>query len=60
MIFHLSTKEEQDYMARTFKEIDIDGNGEISKEELYKGYQRLYSATMSQEEIKYEVELLWT
>jgi Ca2+-binding EF-hand superfamily protein len=49
MIFHLSTKEEQDYMARTFKEIDIDGNGEISKEELLKGYQRLYSATMSQE-----------
>jgi len=34
MIFHLSTKEEQDYMAKTFKVLDLDGNGKISKEEL--------------------------
>ena len=59
MIFHLSTKEEQDYMAKSFKVIDIDGNGKISKEELMKGYKRLYNDKMTEDEIKFEVDLLW-
>lgn len=46
-------------MAKTFKAIDLDGNGNISKEELLKGYKRLYSNKLSDEEITKEVDLHW-
>jgi Ca2+-binding EF-hand superfamily protein len=42
MVFQLSSKEELDKMANAFKQIDINQNGLISKEELLKGYIRLY------------------
>jgi hypothetical protein len=36
MFFHLSTREDLDSMQKTFKALDIDGNGKITKEELDK------------------------
>jgi Ca2+-binding EF-hand superfamily protein len=35
MVLHLSTREELDQLAKTFKSFDSDGNGCISKEEMF-------------------------
>jgi Ca2+-binding EF-hand superfamily protein len=51
MVFHLSTREELDYMQKTFKALDLDGNGKITKEELHKGYIRLYETQKSLEDV---------
>ena len=59
MVLHLSTKEELDYLAKTFKAFDTDGNGCISKEEMFEAYKRLYSEKMSEEEITNELDILW-
>jgi|LauGreDrversion4_2_1035121.scaffolds.fasta_scaffold361669_1 calcium-dependent protein kinase len=59
MVMHLSTKEELDYLAKTFKAFDIDGNGCISKEEMFHGYKRLYGEKMSEEQIAHELDVLW-
>ncbi len=59
MVLHLSTKEELDYLSKTFKAFDSDGNGCISKEEMFDGYKRLYSEKMTEEEIANELDILW-
>lgn len=59
MVFQLSSKDELDQLSNTFKMLDIDGNGQISKDELLQGYLSLYSDQMSREEIELEVDLLW-
>ncbi len=52
MVFHLSTKDELEQLTKTFKAIDLDGNGNISKDELFEGYKRLYAEKMTEDEIK--------
>ena len=42
MVFQLSSKEELEQLSNTFKAIDKDGNGAISKDELLAGYMDLY------------------
>jgi Ca2+-binding EF-hand superfamily protein len=59
MVFHLSTREELDSMQKTFKALDLDGNGKITKEELHHGYIRLYETHKSLEDVKEEVNLIW-
>jgi calcium-dependent protein kinase len=59
MVFHLSTEEEMEYMQKTFKAIDLDGNGKISKNELLKGYIRLYQPKLTEEDVREEVDLIW-
>jgi Ca2+-binding EF-hand superfamily protein len=51
MVFHLSTREELDSMQKTFKALDIDGNGKITKEELHKGYIRLFQPEKTLEDV---------
>ena len=43
----------------TFRAIDRDGNGTISKDELLKGYMELYKGKMKDSEIIEEVEAIW-
>jgi Ca2+-binding EF-hand superfamily protein len=42
MVFQLSTKEELSQLENTFKMIDKNGNGLISKGELREGYIKMY------------------
>ena len=39
----------------TFKTFDKNGNGTVSKEELFEGYKEIYGNKMSMEEINKEV-----
>jgi calcium-dependent protein kinase len=59
MVLHLSTKDELDFMQKTFKAFDLDGNGVITKDELFQGYKRLYSDKLSEDDIKKELDVLW-
>lgn len=43
----------------TFKAIDKDGNGTISKDELLQGYLELYRGKMNEKDIRAEVEKIW-
>jgi Ca2+-binding EF-hand superfamily protein len=38
----LSDKSEQEELYQTFKAMDINGDGKISREELLKGYKQIY------------------
>jgi Ca2+-binding EF-hand superfamily protein len=42
MVFQLSSKKDLDFLANTFKMIDKNGNGQISKDEFAEGYTILY------------------
>ena len=44
MVFQLSTKDELTELENTFKMIDKNGNGLISKDELLQGYLDMYSS----------------
>ena len=41
---------------KTFKALDKNGNGTISKEELVAGYKEIYGAKMTDDEINREVD----
>lgn len=49
MVNYLTTKEEQKAMLATFKELDTDGNGTLSREELLVGYTKLVGAEKAKE-----------
>lgn len=59
MVFQLSSPEEIRQLEDTFKLIDTDSNGLISKDELHEGYKRIYWGRLSEEEIRLEVDMLW-
>lgn len=44
----------------TFKAIDTNGNGTISKDELLEGYMDIYKGKMKEEDIRDEVERIWS
>jgi len=49
---HLSSKEEKEEMKNLFQAIDEDQNGVLTRDELVKGYKRLYGEIVSEEEIE--------
>ena len=42
MVVQLETSEEQLYMGKVFRELDKDGNGVLTPEELKEGYLVIY------------------
>lgn len=51
----MTTKEEQEQLYKSFKAIDKNSDGKISKDELIQAYRELYKH-MSDDEIKAEAE----
>ena len=45
----MSTKKEQEELYKTFKAMDLNGDGKISKDELFKGYKKIYKTYDDQE-----------
>eukprot|EP00829_Urostomides_striatus_P010151 TRINITY_DN2333_c0_g1_i7.p1 TRINITY_DN2333_c0_g1~~TRINITY_DN2333_c0_g1_i7.p1 ORF type:complete len:457 (-),score=119.21 TRINITY_DN2333_c0_g1_i7:50-1348(-) len=44
IVTHMMSKEEQQELEKTFKSIDENGDGRLSREELIKGYTKLYES----------------
>ncbi len=59
IVCNLSTKKEQEELYKTFKSMDKNGDGKITKEELLQGYKEIYTAK-SEEELKEEVNKFFT
>jgi len=51
IVSQLTTKKEQEELVNTFKAFDKNGNGTISKDELYEGYKEIYGNKLSPEEL---------
>ena len=58
MVCQLSTKEEQDRLYKSFKALDKNSDGKISREELIEGYKKIYKH-MSEEDIIKEADRLF-
>lgn len=54
----MSTKEEQDRLYKSFKALDKNSDGKISKEELIEGYKQIYK-NMSEEDVIKEATRLF-
>ena len=54
----MSTKEEQDRLYKSFKAIDKNSDGKISREELIEGYKKIYK-NMSEEDVVKEADRLF-
>ncbi|KAL4466461.1 hypothetical protein ABPG73_019079 [Tetrahymena malaccensis] len=52
LVNYVSTKEEKDQLLKTFKQLDTDGDGMLSQEELLNGYKKIMSAVQAEEEVK--------
>lgn len=48
---HLTSKEEKRDLEKIFKAMDIDGNGELSKEEVLAGYEEHFGISISEEAV---------
>jgi calcium-dependent protein kinase len=56
IVSQLTTKKEQEELMNTFKTFDKNGNGTISKDELYEGYKEIYGNKMTPDELQAEVD----
>lgn len=48
---HLTKDEEKRDLDKIFKEIDIDGDGNLSKEEILLGYEKHFGIPISEEQV---------
>jgi len=54
----LSTKEEKQQLIDTFKKLDTNGDGVLSREEILEGYRQLMSDEEAQEEVNKIMEMV--
>jgi calcium-dependent protein kinase len=47
----LLTKQEKEKLAKIFKDIDVNGDGKLSKEEIMNGFDKYFNKTMNEEEV---------
>lgn len=58
MVCQMASKEEQTRLYQSFKALDKNSDGKISKEEMLEGYKKIYQH-MSDEQIIEEVDRLF-
>lgn len=51
MANYLTQDDEKEALAKVFEEIDLDGSGTLSKEELFLCYERHFGAPITKEEV---------
>ena len=54
----MTSKEDNEEMEKTFRALDTDGNGVLSREELVVGYQKMMVGSSEQEVDKIVDELI--
>jgi Ca2+-binding EF-hand superfamily protein len=60
IVFHLSSKKDQGKVIKTFKALDRDSNGNISRDEFYELYAKLpKSKGLTAYQIELEVDMIW-
>lgn len=60
IVFHLSSKKDLGKVIKTFKALDRDGNGHISRDEFYELYAKLpKSKGLTANQIELEVDMIW-
>mmetsp|Transcript_33829 Transcript_33829/g.32943 ORF Transcript_33829/g.32943 Transcript_33829/m.32943 type:complete len:178 (-) Transcript_33829:46-579(-) len=55
IVCNLSTKKEQEELYKSFKTLDKNGDGKISKDELFEGYKQIYTH-LPEDQIREEVD----
>jgi calcium-dependent protein kinase len=50
LVFYFSTKEEKEKLLKTFKTLDVDSNGQLTKEELKQGFIKVMGLSNEQAE----------
>ena len=58
IVSQLLTKQDQDELRATFKAMDANSDGKITKDELFEGYKRIY-VDMEADQIKKEVDKIF-
>jgi len=48
----LATKEEKNQLLKTFQALDLNGDGQLSKEELIIGYKKIMESENAEEEVE--------
>jgi calcium-dependent protein kinase len=51
LIQNLSSRQELEELGKVFVELDTNGNGTLSRQELYAGYKRIFGDSFSLEEV---------
>ncbi|CDW80062.1 protein kinase domain containing protein [Stylonychia lemnae] len=52
IVTQLLSKSEKEHLSKIFKAIDIDGDGQLSKDEIMKGYERFFGHNLNMEDVE--------
>lgn len=47
----MATEDEKNELLRSFQELDLNGDGELSRDELIEGFERVFNSTNAEEEV---------
>lgn len=48
---HLTSRDEKKDLEKIFKEMDLNGDGELSKDEVLQGYEKHFGVPMTEEAV---------
>lgn len=51
LVSYLSTREEKNELMKTFKALDLNGDGQLSRDELIQGYEKIMGAREAEREV---------
>lgn len=51
IVSHLISDKEKEQFSKAFKDLDENGDGQLSKKEIMNGYKKVYGRNISEEEV---------